>query len=239
LERLLASQEITFGRHHTELARTLIKIGDAALELKDWAKAESSYFRAMELLIQGPREQPQEVLRCLEQLAAIADAQRNNEQAERLRQEATIVRKKIMEKKLCGTATRVLAPAAMSPPPSAPNTTKPAQAAVAKAAAQPVQPARPAQTGNPSALIVKTSGQRVPLGTGAVWIGQDAMNDVCLPNDSAAARSHAVVERVQDQIVIRLCGDFPTLINGSKFQQKAKLSPGDIITVGRTELQFV
>jgi Inner membrane component of T3SS, cytoplasmic domain len=305
LEILLAQQEVTFGRHDSELARTLFKICDTACESGNYVKAEAACWRALEILVKFRGEIHPEVLACVERLAGVSDAQGNDPQARRFKEQAKSIREKLPAKKLpepvivpkrTGASAGVNAPAAqpvgINPTIPQPAATKPAttpkkditppaaQSGVIKApVAQPIgskPPESPAATqamsmcahgvvisaclmcqaikagektiysmadatqpatAGMSALIVKSSGERVPLKSSMIWIGQDRINDIALANDPAVARSHAVVEFFKDVYWVRQCpGAVGTLLNNRELTGTTKLSRGDILKVGNTEL---
>lgn len=325
LERLLASQEVTFGKHDAELVRTLVKIGHASVEARAYSKAEAAFWRAVEILCKIHGEHHIDVLFCIEQLVAISEAQNNDLQADRLKQQAEGIRKNLRPPKPGAPPLRsaLAGPQSATPPPkavqAAPNTAVPPAKSIVPAPASTAQPPSPAQqtpsnsipkftapqtplaarvqestvqiqlsdlpvtnptagagtancrhglhpaacevcvmlqsasgkhllaqtmAGTPmsagqliSALVVKSSGQRIAIGSDIVWIGQDPINDVSLPKDPQVARSHAVVELVKGQYWIRQCSASPTTLNGREVSGKASLCPGDTIVVGSTEIR--
>jgi len=75
--------------------------------------------------------------------------------------------------------------------------------------------------------------------TRTVSIGRAAGSDLVV-NDDEISRKHALLEKKDDRFVV---GDYRTgngtLVNGKRVQQSAEIQAGDIIGIGKLELEFV
>lgn len=70
-------------------------------------------------------------------------------------------------------------------------------------------------------------------------IGRGRGNDVVVPDETASG-SHCQLIRAGDRVMVEDVGSANgTWVNGVRLQSHQTLSPGDIITVGKTELRFV
>jgi hypothetical protein len=77
------------------------------------------------------------------------------------------------------------------------------------------------------------------LDSSPVTIGRSSDNDLSLERDEFASSHHARVEPRRDGVWIEDVGSTNgTFVNGVKLSRPRKLSPGDVIRVGETDLRF-
>jgi pSer/pThr/pTyr-binding forkhead associated (FHA) protein/uncharacterized RDD family membrane protein YckC len=89
-------------------------------------------------------------------------------------------------------------------------------------------------------IINPTSGAKkeIPVGDKVLSIGRDPSNDLVL-SDSMVSRRHAVLERRQDQYLIRDNNSSNgTMVNGDKVAGDQELRDGDLIAIGSARLLF-
>ena len=93
-------------------------------------------------------------------------------------------------------------------------------------------------------LVVVTSpelelGSELALDTHPLTIGRAANNDVPLATDEYASGRHARIEPRRDGVWISDVGSTNgTYVNGVRLTAPRKLSPGDIVRIGETDLRF-
>jgi pSer/pThr/pTyr-binding forkhead associated (FHA) protein len=93
-------------------------------------------------------------------------------------------------------------------------------------------------------LIVLSSpaidpGTERELDSTAVTVGRAPENDLVLDSDEFASTKHARIEPRRDGVWVEdLESTNGTFVNGMKVKQRHKLSPGDVIRVGETDLRF-
>ena len=93
-------------------------------------------------------------------------------------------------------------------------------------------------------LVVVTSstlakGQEGALDSSPVTIGRGPQNDVELDDDEYASARHARVEPRRDGVWVEDAGSTNgTYLNGIKLTRPRKLTPGDVVRVGETELRY-
>ena len=93
-------------------------------------------------------------------------------------------------------------------------------------------------------LIVEKSpsldvGSDVELDSAAVMIGRGGQNDVALGGDDFASARHARVEPRRDGVWIHDLGSTNgTYVNGARIDRPRRLTPGDIVRVGETDLRY-
>jgi pSer/pThr/pTyr-binding forkhead associated (FHA) protein len=93
-------------------------------------------------------------------------------------------------------------------------------------------------------LIVLSSpaldpGTERELDSSAVSVGRAAENDLVLDSDEFASTKHARIEPRRDGVWVEdLDSTNGTFVNGMKVKQRHKLSPGDVIRVGETDLRY-
>jgi hypothetical protein len=113
----------------------------------------------------------------------------------------------------------------------------PAQAAAAGLIAQP--PAR--ELGR---LVVLASpalevGEAYSLDTHPLTVGRGTNNDVALPNDEYASTRHVRFEPRRDGVYVEDIGSTNgTFVNGIRLTRDRRLTPGDVVRVGETDLRF-
>jgi hypothetical protein len=82
-------------------------------------------------------------------------------------------------------------------------------------------------------------GTERELDSSAVTVGRAAENDLVLDSDEFASTKHARIEPRRDGVWLEdLDSTNGTFVNGMKVKQRHKLSPGDVIRVGETDLRF-
>jgi hypothetical protein len=93
-------------------------------------------------------------------------------------------------------------------------------------------------------LIVKQSphfdeGEEFELDSEPLTIGRAAQNDVSLERDEFASARHLRIDPRRDGVWIQDLGSTNgTYVNGIRLDGPRRLSPGDIVRVGETELRF-
>jgi FHA domain len=82
-------------------------------------------------------------------------------------------------------------------------------------------------------------GERRPLDSAPLTIGRSSDNDVPLDADDFASSHHARVEPRRDGVWLEDVGSTNgTFLNGTQVTRPRRLSPGDVIRVGETDLRF-
>ena len=95
--------------------------------------------------------------------------------------------------------------------------------------------ARTVETGR----LVMPAGDHHVLDTRAITIGRDAGNDIPLGDDDFASVHHARVEPRRDGVWVSDAGSTNgTFVNGRRLARPHRLSPGDVIRVGSTDLRY-
>jgi hypothetical protein len=93
-------------------------------------------------------------------------------------------------------------------------------------------------------LVVVTSpalraGEEHPIDSSAITVGREAENDIPLVRDEFSSGSHARIEPRRDGVWIEDIGSTNgTYVNGARLTAARKLSPGDVIRIGETDLRF-
>jgi pSer/pThr/pTyr-binding forkhead associated (FHA) protein len=93
-------------------------------------------------------------------------------------------------------------------------------------------------------LVVVTSpalddGDVLPLDSHALTIGRGNNNDVPLADDEYASGRHARFEPRRDGVWIEDIGSTNgTFVNGIRLTRERKLTPGDVVRIGETDLRF-
>ena len=97
---------------------------------------------------------------------------------------------------------------------------------------------------NVGRLVVVTSptleeGEGRMLDSAAVTVGRAPQNDVTLDGDDYASAKHARIEPRRDGVWVEDVGSTNgTFLNGIKLTRARKLTPGDVVRVGETELRY-
>jgi len=82
-------------------------------------------------------------------------------------------------------------------------------------------------------------GESFTLDSHPLTIGRAANNDVSMPDDEYASGRHARLEPRRDGIWLEDIGSTNgTFVNGIRLTRERKLTPGDVVRVGETDLRF-
>jgi hypothetical protein len=82
-------------------------------------------------------------------------------------------------------------------------------------------------------------GDVYPLDSTALSIGRGAANDIPIADDEFASTRHARFEPRRDGVYLEDVGSTNgTFVNGTRVTRERKLSPGDVVRVGETDLRF-
>jgi pSer/pThr/pTyr-binding forkhead associated (FHA) protein len=82
-------------------------------------------------------------------------------------------------------------------------------------------------------------GDEVQLDSAPLMLGRGARNDVDLGRDEFASSEHARIEPRRDGVWIEDVGSTNgTYLNGTRVTGPKRLSVGDIVRVGETELRY-
>ena len=82
-------------------------------------------------------------------------------------------------------------------------------------------------------------GQERTLDSASVTVGRGPQNDLKLDGDDFASAKHARIEPRRDGVWVEDIGSTNgTFLNGIKLTRARKLTPGDVVRVGETELRY-
>ncbi len=82
-------------------------------------------------------------------------------------------------------------------------------------------------------------GQEHTLDSRGLTIGRGAQNDIALDGDDFASARHARIEPRRDGVWIEDAGSTNgTFVNGTRLSKPRRLSPGDVIRVGSTDIRY-
>ena len=82
-------------------------------------------------------------------------------------------------------------------------------------------------------------GEERTLDSKALTVGRGPQNDVTLDGDDYASAKHARIEPRGDGVWVEDIGSTNgTFLNGIKLTRARKLTPGDVVRVGETELRY-
>jgi len=82
-------------------------------------------------------------------------------------------------------------------------------------------------------------GEVRTLDSSAVTVGRGSQNDLSLGDDDFASARHARVEPRRDGVWVEDAGSTNgTFVNGAKLSTPRRLTPGDVIRVGSTDLRY-
>ena len=82
-------------------------------------------------------------------------------------------------------------------------------------------------------------GEEWELDSSALTLGRGAQNDVQLEQDEYASSQHAKVEPRRDGVWLEDIGSTNgTYLNGIRLKHPKRLTPGDVVRVGETELRY-
>ena len=92
-------------------------------------------------------------------------------------------------------------------------------------------------------VVVKSvdldEGENFALNSSQLTIGRGLRNDIAIAADEYASARHARFEPRQDGVWVQDLGSTNgTYLNGARLEQPRRLTPGDIIRVGETDLRF-
>jgi FHA domain len=93
-------------------------------------------------------------------------------------------------------------------------------------------------------LVVVKSGDLEPgmdyeLNSSQITIGRGGQNDIAIPSDEYASARHARLEPRQDGVWVQDLGSTNgTYLNGARLERPRRLTNGDIVRVGDTDLRF-
>jgi len=83
------------------------------------------------------------------------------------------------------------------------------------------------------------NGELFTLDSHPLTIGRAVNNDISMPDDEYASGRHARFEPRRDGIWIEDIGSTNgTFVNGIRLTRERKLTPGDVVRVGETDLRF-
>jgi len=98
--------------------------------------------------------------------------------------------------------------------------------------------------GDSGRLVVVSSPSLKPgegrmLNSAPLTVGRGSQNDLALDGDDYASAKHARIEPRRDGVWVEDIGSTNgTYLNGIKLTRARKLTPGDVVRVGETELRF-
>ncbi len=82
-------------------------------------------------------------------------------------------------------------------------------------------------------------GDELTLDSAALLLGRGSSNDVNLARDEYASTNHARVEPRRDGVWLEDVGSTNgTYLNGIRLTRAKRLTPGDIVRIGETELRY-
>jgi len=102
---------------------------------------------------------------------------------------------------------------------------------------------RAAQIHSGTLVTVRSSaleqGTRFELNAKAITLGRGSPNDIQLEGDEFASAHHARVEPRRDGVWIEDIGSTNgTYVNGTRLDRPQRLTAGDVVRVGETDLRF-
>jgi pSer/pThr/pTyr-binding forkhead associated (FHA) protein len=100
---------------------------------------------------------------------------------------------------------------------------------------------RPVEAGRLVAVTSSTLPQNFErtLDSAPVTVGRGTQNDIALEGDDYASARHARIEPRRDGVWVEDIGSTNgTYLNGIKLTRARKLTPGDVVRVGETELRY-
>ena len=84
-----------------------------------------------------------------------------------------------------------------------------------------------------------SEGERFELNAKAITLGRGSPNDIRLEGDEFASAHHARVEPRRDGVWIEDIGSTNgTYVNGTRLDRPQRLTAGDVVRVGETDLRF-
>jgi hypothetical protein len=86
---------------------------------------------------------------------------------------------------------------------------------------------------------VLDEGDRWELNSAPLTIGRGSPNDIELHGDEFASAKHARIEPRRDGVWIEDIGSTNgTFVNGARIDRPRRLTPGDVLRIGETDLRF-
>jgi predicted component of type VI protein secretion system len=90
-----------------------------------------------------------------------------------------------------------------------------------------------------SGRLVFPTGETHPLNARAITVGRGSQNDIALDGDDFASARHARLEPRRDGVWVEDIGSTNgTYVNGARLSKPRRLSPGDVIRVGSTDIRY-
>ena len=92
-------------------------------------------------------------------------------------------------------------------------------------------------------IVIKSpeldTGENFELNSSQLTIGRGRQNDIALPNDDYTSARHARFEPRQDGVWVQDLGSTNgTYLNGARLERPRRLSAGDVVRVGDTDLRY-
>ena len=92
-------------------------------------------------------------------------------------------------------------------------------------------------------VVVKSAeledGSDYELNSSQLTIGRGGQNDIALPQDEYASARHARFEPRQDGVWVQDLGSTNgTYLNGARLERPRRLTGGDVVRVGETDLRY-
>jgi pSer/pThr/pTyr-binding forkhead associated (FHA) protein len=82
-------------------------------------------------------------------------------------------------------------------------------------------------------------GERFELDSAPVTVGRGSPNDIELHEDEFASAKHARIEPRRDGVWVEDIGSTNgTYVNGTRLDRPRRLTPGDVVRIGETDLRF-
>jgi hypothetical protein len=82
-------------------------------------------------------------------------------------------------------------------------------------------------------------GERIELDSAPLTVGRGSPNDIELNGDEFASAKHARVEPRRDGVWVEDIGSTNgTFVNGTRIDRPRRLTPGDVVRIGETDLRF-
>ena len=87
--------------------------------------------------------------------------------------------------------------------------------------------------------LLSAGGEMYLVDSRAVTVGRGSQNEIPLDGDDFASARHARIEPRRDGVWVEDVGSTNgTFVNGARVTKPRRLSPGDVIRVGSTDLRF-
>jgi pSer/pThr/pTyr-binding forkhead associated (FHA) protein len=101
----------------------------------------------------------------------------------------------------------------------------------------------PNRRGGGDLVVVRSTtlraGERYPLDAAALTVGRSGDNDLELRGDQYASAQHARIEPRGADVWVEDDGSTNgTFVNGRRIEAPERLTPGDVVRIGETELRY-